>query len=405
MRRPHLRVLLIDDSRADARLFEAQLQQAWDENIDIVHVTTGAEGLKILQKETFDCIFLDYMLEISGLDVLCAIRERGDDRPIIAISGSGCEEVAVAALKFGAQEYLVKGSITAEAIRRSITNAIEKVEANRRQSAQHCELRDFACVAAHDLQAPLRRISKYCGEILTGKAGALPQRVEENVEAIQGSAERMNNLLKSLLEFSLAGRSQDSFASIDLQQLVKSVVHDLESDIQARNAVVMVDRLPTVVGHAPSLVQLFQNLISNGIKFCREPKPLVEIGTVGDPDDTWLFVADNGIGIAEDDLNDVFTPFRRFHDPREYSGTGLGLATCKRVVEHHGGQISVESSASSGTTFTFSLPSGPPRSRGKARSLDREKSTHSIHLDGSAVTRIANGARCHPGQPGFFRHA
>ena len=180
-----MRFLIIDDSPADARVLQAMLRQAFQEDFEVVHVLSGPEGREQLGDEPFDCVFLDYLLEDSrGWEVLRSVREDGHDVPIIAISGAGSEQVAVEGLKLGAQDYLVKDSLTADSVRRAVTNSIEKVKLSRELSLRQQELRDFAHMAAHDLQAPLRRIAQLSEFLKEDLEGKLDDSTSSNLQLI-----------------------------------------------------------------------------------------------------------------------------------------------------------------------------------------------------------------------------
>lgn len=356
MVRQRLRVLLIDDSFADARVIEAHLAHSQPEGFELRRAQQLEDALALLEEETFDCVFLDYLLEhISGLEVLQAIRDTNNDVPVIMVTGCGSEQVAVDALRLGAEDYLVKGDLTPHGVQRALTNAIERVSLARRLAEQQEELKSFASVAAHDLQAPVRRILGF-SEVLLEDLTDIDEDSRRHLETIAISAKRLQELIKRLLEYTRVGRAQQQLRCVKLDDVVRRAVDNLESTLQECDAQVEFDSLPAVQGDVVGLVQLLQNLIGNAVKFRSDRVPLVRIEAKPAGDAWTVSVIDNGIGIEPQYQGMVFAPFRRLHTQSEYEGTGLGLAICKRIVDQHEGRIWLESEAGQGTTIRFTLP-------------------------------------------------
>lgn len=165
----------------------------------------------------------------------------------------------------------------------------------------------------------------------------------------------MQQLIQDLLAYSRVGTRTQELMPVDCNIVLKEVLKNLQVAIAEKDAMVIYDSLPTVMADKTQLLQLFQNLIGNAIKFCRQKQPQVHISAVKQEND-WLFsVRDNGIGIKPQYLERIFEIFRRLHTRREFTGTGIGLAICKKIVERHGGQIWAESEPGVGTTFYFNL--------------------------------------------------
>lgn len=219
------------------------------------------------------------------------------------------------------------------------------------------ELADFTYMASHDLQEPLRKLMSF-SELLKEDAGdALNEDAREDLDFIVDAAERMKALVHSLLRLSRVGRAQLELADVPIAEVAREAVGNLTTTIEDSGAEVVVpDALPTIRADHELLVQLFQNLIGNGIKFVAPGTvPRVEI-TAEEVADGWLIgVADNGIGIAPENVEQIFTPFRRLHTRTEYAGSGIGLSICKKIVERHGGVIRVESTPGEGAHFLFLL--------------------------------------------------
>ncbi len=221
--------------------------------------------------------------------------------------------------------------------------------------AKNKELEQFVYIASHDLQEPLRTISSFTDILTTEYADKCDDNAKEMFKHINNSSERMTNLLTGLLEYGRLGRNSE-IKKVDCNLLVKAVIEDLKLAIQESEAVIQVDDLPIVRGFETELRILFQNLISNAIKF-RKPKmaPLVNIGAKRIDNKWQFFVRDNGIGIDEKFDKKIFTIFQRLHKRDVYEGYGIGLAEAKKIVELHNGDIFVSSAPNVGATFFFTI--------------------------------------------------
>jgi signal transduction histidine kinase/DNA-binding response OmpR family regulator len=223
-------------------------------------------------------------------------------------------------------------------------------------SRSNAELEQFAYVASHDLQAPLGTITGYA-QLLERRCQNLFDAQEHKfVSNIIDSCERMQALIDDLLEYSRVGRSQKPFLLTDCNLVFEDACANLQLAIRKKEAIVTSSNLPKVMADSSQLVQLLQNLIDNAIKYCGINQPIVRV-EVSLQGDNWLFsVNDNGIGIAEQYQQRIFKIFQRLHTQKQYSGTGIGLAICQKIVDRHGGQIWLESEPDRGSTFYFSLP-------------------------------------------------
>ena len=218
------------------------------------------------------------------------------------------------------------------------------------------ELEQFAYVASHDLQEPLRAVTSYTQLLAQRYQGNLDAKADKYINHIVDGASRMQQLINDLLAYSRLGSRAQEFEIADCNAAVEQSLCNLQIAIAEKQAVITKDVMPTVMGDEFQLVQLFQNLIGNAIKFCREDVPIIHIAAIIQ-DDEWLFsVRDNGIGIDPEYADRIFLIFGRLHSRREYSGTGIGLAICQRIVERHGGRLWVESQSGEGATFYFTIP-------------------------------------------------
>ncbi|WP_375444495.1 ATP-binding protein [uncultured Fibrella sp.] len=218
------------------------------------------------------------------------------------------------------------------------------------------ELQQFAYVASHDLQSPLKTIANYL-TLLEAKYGhQLDPDAQRLVTVSTSAAERMRGLINDLLEFSKLG-SDVALLPINLNEIVAEILDEQQAEIQAIQATIDVGSLPIITGHRTDVKQVFQNLISNGLKYRRpDVPPRIVVRATEDKHFYQFAISDNGIGIDQQYYDRVFQIFQRLHGRNQYSGTGIGLATCKKVVAMYGGRIWIDSIVGEGTTFYFTLP-------------------------------------------------
>jgi light-regulated signal transduction histidine kinase (bacteriophytochrome) len=236
--------------------------------------------------------------------------------------------------------------------------ALRTVELKR----SNTELEEFAYVASHDLQEPLRKVRSFT-ELFAQKFGSqVDEEGHRYIGYIVNGAERMQGLIQDLLTYSRVGRSELDLGMVDIGLLFDDVTLQIEDVVKGAQATITRDALPTLPVNARQIGMLFQNLLTNAIKFRRADSPRIHVAAQQQQDQMWLFsVSDNGIGIRPEHFERVFQIFQRLHARSEYPGTGIGLAICKRVVERHGGRIWLESVPDKGTTFFFTLPEQPAK--------------------------------------------
>jgi signal transduction histidine kinase len=222
------------------------------------------------------------------------------------------------------------------------------------------ELREFAYVASHDLQEPLRKIQAF-GDRLRARFGdALGEQGNDYIARMQGAAARMQALIQDLLSYSRASSKEMSVRPVDLDALARDVVSDLSERIRATGGTVELEPLPTFEADPTQMRQLLQNLVGNALKFHRDGvPPVVKVRGDSGPEWTRIVVQDNGVGFDEQYADRIFTPFQRLHGRMAYEGTGMGLAICRKIAERHGGRITVRSAPGVGSTFAVLLPTVP----------------------------------------------
>ncbi|NOT63069.1 MAG: histidine kinase [Acidobacteria bacterium] len=228
---------------------------------------------------------------------------------------------------------------------------------NQELARSNRELQDFAFVASHDLQEPLRKIQAF-GDLLKKDYGtALGAEGCDFIERMQNASRRMDRLIKDLLAFSRVTTKAQPFVPTDLNKIGQEVMEDLEARIRRSGGKVEFADLPTLEADALQVHQLLLNLIGNALKFHRAGvPPVITVNATEEADMIELSVADNGIGFDEKYLDRIFTPFQRLHGKNEFEGTGMGLAICRKVVERHGGTITARSQPNVGSTFVIRLP-------------------------------------------------
>jgi PAS domain S-box-containing protein len=227
------------------------------------------------------------------------------------------------------------------------------------------ELQEFAYVASHDLQEPLRKVQAFGDRLEKKCAAALSDEGRDYVNRMKNAAGRMQNLINDLLTFSRVATKTQPFQSVELKTIVEEVVSDLEVRIEQTGGRVEIGELPVLEADALQMRQLFQNLIGNGLKFHRaDENPVVKVFVVKDSSSgdeiekgfCRIAIEDNGIGFDEKYLDRIFTVFQRLHGRMEYEGSGIGLAVCRKIVERHSGQITAASEEGKGATFYIDLP-------------------------------------------------
>lgn len=356
MNRDKIRILLVDDDSGDRKNMKRMLSRA---SIDCVMVEADSvsKAFDIDQEDTFDCIFLDFQMpEMDGLTALRAFLNRWPAAAVIMSTGQGDEKIASEAIKAGAVDYVAKRDMTETSIGKIITNSLSIMAMRREMVEQRRDLEYFAHVLVHDLAAPIASVRLLALFIAENVSDNRFDLVSKDVSSIGQSADRMSALIKSVSSHLLMGIDLVP-VMLSTTSIVQGAVDDLKVAIESSGAEVVFDNLPEIYGDAALLTQLFQNLISNAIKFCKNQTPRIVIDVKSGADGKWLIsVEDNGIGIADESRQRIFEPFSRLNSINAYAGSGLGLATCQRIISRHGGEVWCESTLGEGTAFFFTLP-------------------------------------------------
>ncbi len=320
---------------------------------------TGLKSEQVLGKK-LDILFPEDKKEESMGHIRRAVAgERWEvvDIPILRTDGSVRTVLWNSATLYGPDGKTVVATI---AQGQDITERKQAEEALRRRTDElarsNSELEQFAYVASHDLQEPLRMVSSYVQLLANRYKGKLDGDADDFINYATDGAARMQRLINDLLAYSRVGTRGAAFEKVSLESAFARALDNLEVKIGESGAIITYDSLPAVYGDGGQLTQVFQNLVDNAIKFRGDQPPRVHVSAaLGDGEYT-CSVKDNGIGIDEQYLSKVFVLFQRLHTRREYPGTGIGLAICKRIIERHGGRIWLESTPGAGSTFYFTIP-------------------------------------------------
>ncbi|HEY5367703.1 MAG TPA: ATP-binding protein [Hanamia sp.] len=234
--------------------------------------------------------------------------------------------------------------------------AAELAIANKELALSNTELERFAYIASHDLQEPLRMVTSFMNLLEKRMSGQLDDTSKQYIHYAADGAIRMKTLIQDLLMYSRIGTNKEDFTIVDLNEVMQYIIRVLEENIKETGTTITVKHLPVISANKTLINQLLVNLISNALKYHRDNDPEIEVGYNEDPRNWIFYVKDNGIGIDPKFFDKIFIIFQRLHINSEYSGTGIGLAICKKIVEIHKGKIWVESEQGKGSTFYFSIP-------------------------------------------------
>ena len=363
-----LRVLLVEDNVNDGELILRELRREYLE-VACEVVATESQFREQIQNNCPDIVLADYNLGLwRGIEALAILREECPDVPLIVVSGALGDVSAVECIKQGATDYVLKDSLAR--LSNSIKRALKERDLRREStaSAEHLaakveelarsnhDLEQFAYVASHDLQEPLRMVAAYTQLLAERYSGKLDEEGHKYIRYAVDGAMRMQTLIQDLLTYSRAGGSAGDWQDTDIGQVLARALDNLQAAIRETSAEIKSGAMPVIAANSSQLLQVFQNLIGNAMKFHGNDPPLIQI-RAEKKGKSWLFsVADNGIGIDLEKTKMIFAVFQRLHTRAEYSGNGIGLAICKKIVERHGGKIWVEPSPAHGCIFKFTIP-------------------------------------------------
>jgi len=354
------KLLVVDDDEGDRKQINRAIRQSALQ-AECTEATSLEEGLAACEQREFDCAIIDYRLPgEDGLGGITALHVKFPEMAVIMSTGQGDEMVATEAMKRGAADYISKSRMNASTLEHTIGNALGKAALQRKVRQQQEELENFARLLAHDLKAPAAAVETFASRIAERLEEGNSAAALEYADWVIQRAQRMNRLIDTLQRYTMAD-AKVTFEAVDMNKVFDEAKANLQDLIQKNGASVTADALPSVLGNASQLIQLLQNLFGNAMKYCDKPMAAIHMQAVNDDEAGWVFsVRDNGIGIPESAYEEIFKPFTRLAAGANRDGTGLGLATCKKIVERHRGTIWCKSEPGSGTTFFFVLPEAIP---------------------------------------------
>lgn len=352
-----LSILLIDDDAGDRILLRRAIRDSGVE-CTLEESDAFSAALASHAKSHFDFILIDNGLpDGNGIDLIDELHRTWPAAAVGLVTGLGSEDLAAGAIKKGAVDYIPKRNIDGSLMAKVIDNGVKLARLQQKIASQNAALRNFARVLAHDLRSPLQAVRFLAEAMLEDVAEADMEEIRANAAMMMTYSDRLTNLITSLEQYNTLDRLPE-MEPANADKLLDSAIENLSSEIKDHAVRIEREPLPTIECNPPEIIRLFQNLISNSIKYrsSRPPVIRVSVGFARTPGMCSISVTDNGIGVPASERETVFEEFRRLHSHSKIAGTGLGLSMCRKIVERHGGTIWCEPATGGGTVFRFELP-------------------------------------------------
>jgi two-component system sensor histidine kinase/response regulator len=365
---PLAKILIVDD---EVEQMKALCNTLKDHGFEPTGYASPGAALDQIEEGQFDLLLTDLMMsEMDGITLLQSAQQKDPNLVGIIMTGEGTIATAVMAMKSGALDYILKPfklSMILPVLERALTVRLLRLENARLKQqmreraieleAANKELEAFSYSVSHDLRAPLRHILGYI-EVLNETTGlSLSKEEKECLRRINASAQEMGTLIDDLLDFSRTNRVEMRRIQVNLGDLLEDVIQRIHPDVEGRNISWQKGALPPVQGDPSLLRQVLSNLLFNAVKYTRPRNPaIIEIGCTIKPEETVIFIRDNGVGFDMEYAEKLFGVFQRLHRKEDFEGTGIGLANVRRIIARHGGRTWAEGKVDEGATFYFSLP-------------------------------------------------
>lgn len=359
--------MLVEDNPEHSELILKHLERSARDSFSVRHFSELAPAMEHLRHNRADVLLLDLSLPDSEIkDTLPAVVGEFPDLPVVVLTSLNDLDYATELVQQGAQDFLVKTDLSGALLMRSITYAVERKRYATALERSNADLRQFASTVAHEIRSPMAVIDS-CFEILLRRYGdVFDDKTLNVVERTRDRVKDVATLVHDMLRFARVS-PESHFRTFDASQACDDALRMLEMEIRESRATVERGELPMIVGDSGLIRQVFQNLISNAIKYCSE-QPVIRI-TCREEGPVWLFtVTDNGVGIPERDRAAIFEIFKKVENHKRISGTGIGLSLSRRILEHHNGELWFESELGKGSTFYFTVPKDPQSQPAPCRS-------------------------------------
>lgn len=361
-------ILLVEDDDT-VRISAAMYLE--DYEFKVLQAIDGTEAMAHLKKLQPDVIVTDIrMPKMGGFEVIDFVEKHTPEIPIIVMSGTGDLNDVVKALRFGVWDFILKPIADMSIMLHSINKSIEKAELieenklqRKRLELANKELESFNYTVSHDLRSPLHAIDAFSEMLEEDCLQLLPQESQTHLQRIRTSATRMNRMIKDLLSLSRLSKQELIRETVNISSMATNIFDSLSARNPTESLNLKIEPNLMVQADMGLTKNIMENLIDNAWKYTRKTNvPTIEIGSCDSPHGQAIYVKDNGAGFSMKYYDKLFGVFQRLHSDKEFQGTGVGLATVQRIVQHHGGEIWAESQEKKGAIFYFTLPDDPTNS-------------------------------------------
>jgi hypothetical protein len=342
--------LIVDDDAAERSILVDTILAAFP-GAEVRQVGDPDRAISLIGEVELDCVLIDYsMPQMDGLSLAREMRALSPYLPLVMVTGVGDETLAADAVRSGVSDYIPKSRINPDAVRRAVSRAMHDNAQAQTIADQRHELETFAYALAHDFKQPIRQIRTFTKLIENEiKPGDDPE-LQQHLTFLSEAARRLGNLVDVMAQYTLLSKVPQ-LGEVDLAKVIGEVQDAIAAFMTERRAELVMGELPRIRGNETLMIQVIQNLVVNGIIYNKSRVPRVEITGEVQDGRCLISVRDNGIGIEQQYLSEIFSPLKRLHPASEFPGTGLGLTLARKAVVQQGGRIWCKSAVGRGTTF------------------------------------------------------